>query len=101
MIAGLAGLLKRDEVPRWAQSELFFRYAMSIGGGTNEVQRNNLAERALGLPHEPGNDRGVAWSETRRGLNVCRAGSAEPAGKGLRNGTLTLQIATKTLELDQ
>ena len=28
------------------------------------------------------------------GLNVCRAGSAEPAGKGLRNGTLTLQIAT-------
>ncbi len=66
-IAGPAGLLQDDEVGRWVGSEVMGRYGISIGGGTNEVQRNNLAERALGLPKEPSTDRGVAWSETRRG----------------------------------
>jgi alkylation response protein AidB-like acyl-CoA dehydrogenase len=65
-IAGPAGLLEDDEVDRWVGSELVGRYGISIGGGTNEVQRNNLAERALGLPKEPSADRGVPWSETLR-----------------------------------
>ena len=45
-IAGPAGLLQDDEVGRWVGSEVMGRYGISIGGGTNEVQRNNLAERA-------------------------------------------------------
>jgi alkylation response protein AidB-like acyl-CoA dehydrogenase len=65
-IAGPAGLLEDDEVSRWVGAELLGRYGISIGGGTNEVQRNNLAERALGLPKEPATDRGVPWSETLR-----------------------------------
>jgi acyl-CoA dehydrogenase len=65
-IAGPAGLLGDDEVGRWVASEVIGRYGISIGGGTNEVQRNNLAERALGLPKEPSADRGVAWSQTLR-----------------------------------
>ena len=66
-IAGPAGLLAHDEVGRWVGAEVMGRYGISIGGGTNEVQRNNLAERALGLPKEPSTDRGVAWSQTLRG----------------------------------
>ena len=66
-IAGPAGLLQDDEVSRWVGAEVMGRYGISIGGGTNEVQRNNLAERALGLPKEPSSDRDVAWSQTLRG----------------------------------
>jgi hypothetical protein len=43
--------------------ELLSRYSISIGGGTNEVQKNNLAERQLGLPKEPSNDRELAWNQ--------------------------------------
>ena len=65
-IAGPAALHGDDEVSRWIEAELLSRYGISIGGGTNEVQRNNLAERALGLPKEPGVDRGLPWSQTLR-----------------------------------
>ena len=30
-----------------------FAPALTIGGGTAEVQRNIIAERTLGLPHDP------------------------------------------------
>ena len=52
-LAGAAALQTDDEIGRWVSSEMLSRYGISIGGGTNEVQRNNLAERALGLPKEP------------------------------------------------
>ena len=35
-----------------------FAPALTIGGGTGEVQRNIIAERVLGLPHDPGADGG-------------------------------------------
>jgi alkylation response protein AidB-like acyl-CoA dehydrogenase len=55
-----------DEVSLWSQSELLARFAVSIGGGTNEVQRNNIAERALGLPREPRNDHELPWKDVPR-----------------------------------
>ena len=65
-LGGLAVLADWDETARWARHELMGRYAVSIGGGTNEVMRNNVAERALGLPREPSVDRDVPWRDIPR-----------------------------------
>jgi alkylation response protein AidB-like acyl-CoA dehydrogenase len=65
-IAGTAATLTDDEPARWVAAEVVGRYSVSIGGGTTEVQKNNLAERALGLPREPSSDRDVAWRDLLR-----------------------------------
>jgi alkylation response protein AidB-like acyl-CoA dehydrogenase len=53
-----AGALLTDEGPLGAPVDLWhhgflFAPALTIGGGTGEVQRNIIGERVLGLPHEP------------------------------------------------
>jgi len=62
-MAGPASMAGDGEQARWMQAELVGRYGISIGGGTNEVQKNNLAERALGLPREPRIDQTVPWKD--------------------------------------
>lgn len=65
-LGGLAVVADSGEAARWARHELMGRYSVSIGGGTSEVIRNNVAERALGLPREPSMHRNVPWREIPR-----------------------------------
>jgi alkylation response protein AidB-like acyl-CoA dehydrogenase len=60
-----AGPLGADAGP-WHHGFLFAP-ALTVGGGTGEVQRNIVAERVLGLPHDVDVEAGLSWSVARRG----------------------------------
>ncbi len=49
-LAGTAGLLAAND--EWSRGYLFAP-ALTIGGGTAQVQRNIIGERVLRLPHDP------------------------------------------------
>jgi 3-oxochol-4-en-24-oyl-CoA dehydrogenase len=51
--------------PGWNDGFLFSA-ALTIGGGTGEVQRNIVAERVLGLPHDIDTTSGLSWAAAQR-----------------------------------
>ena len=51
--------------PGWYDGYMFSQ-ALTIGGGTGDVQRNIVAERVLGLPADVNVQSGMTWSETQR-----------------------------------
>ncbi|MGA1437630.1 MAG: acyl-CoA dehydrogenase, partial [Ilumatobacteraceae bacterium] len=54
-----------EDADYWAYHMLNCR-GMSLGGGTDEIQRNTLGERALGLPREPSTDREMPFRDLPR-----------------------------------
>ena len=51
--------------PGWHDGFLFSQ-ALTIGGGTSEVQKNIIAERVLGLPRDVDVATGMSWSDAQR-----------------------------------
>jgi len=67
-LEGAAGMLSGADAPQggfW-QMQVMGQFASRIGGGTNEVHRNMIGERALGLPAEPRADKDQPWRELAR-----------------------------------
>ncbi|MBE3206136.1 MULTISPECIES: acyl-CoA dehydrogenase family protein [Parafrankia] len=59
-------LVWRDDAGQRAALEYLNSRVWSIAGGSNEMQRNAISERVLGLPREPSFDRGRPFSEVQR-----------------------------------
>ena len=62
-LAGARGML--TEPPGMWHYGFLFAPALTVGGGTSEVQRNIIGERVLGLPHDIDVEAGQTWTEAR------------------------------------
>lgn len=66
-LLGAASLSVSHEASEWAMEQLLGRYSISIGGGTDEVHRNNVGERQLGLPRDIRTDKDIPWKDVPKG----------------------------------
>jgi alkylation response protein AidB-like acyl-CoA dehydrogenase len=63
-LAGAHALLAEENAidnGMW-QTAFLNQWMSKLGGGTDNIQRNSLGERVLGLPREPGHDKDVPFS---------------------------------------
>lgn len=67
-ILGAEAMTGAETSPRGADATyaMLNAFFTSIGGGTDQIQRNIIGERVLGLPREPEVDKGVAFREVRK-----------------------------------
>jgi alkylation response protein AidB-like acyl-CoA dehydrogenase len=71
-LTGAAGMLQDGSGPLGSRDQhgwgygYLFAPALTVGGGTSEVQRNIVAERVLGLPHDVDVEAGKGWAEARQ-----------------------------------
>jgi alkylation response protein AidB-like acyl-CoA dehydrogenase len=65
-LLGPAGTLAGADAPKngYWQTQMLNRYWGTVGGGTSEVHRTMIGERALGLPAEPRVDKGAPFRAT-------------------------------------
>jgi alkylation response protein AidB-like acyl-CoA dehydrogenase len=68
LIVGAESMLEGADHPRGDAANFLAlnAYFTSIGGGTDQIQRNIIGERVLGLPKEPEVDRDLPFSEVRK-----------------------------------
>ncbi|CAJ62520.1 MULTISPECIES: acyl-CoA dehydrogenase family protein [Frankia] len=67
-LLGASSVLDGDTDPVAAEvnRSSFAAFVTSIGGGTDQIQRNIIGERVLGLPREPEVDKNVPFREVRK-----------------------------------
>ncbi|HEY1559905.1 MAG TPA: acyl-CoA dehydrogenase family protein [Caulobacteraceae bacterium] len=73
-ILGAESLLEGPDHPR-AEDANFLTlnaYFTSIGGGTDQIQRNIIGERVLGLPKEPEVDRDIPFRDVKSGKHTSK-----------------------------
>ncbi|MEU0479603.1 acyl-CoA dehydrogenase family protein [Streptosporangium sp. NPDC006013] len=75
-LAGSAGMLL-DHTPFDGEHQIWdhgflFAPALTVGGGTAQIQRNIIAEAVLGLPREIDVEAGLTWNEARAAVAAAR-----------------------------
>ena len=67
-LQGAAGMLWHDDArdDGFWQDAFLSQWSSKIGGGTEQVQRNIIGERVLGLPAEPRTDKDVPFRQLAR-----------------------------------
>ena len=67
-LEGPDGMLIGDDAPDHGTFQQLFlnQWSVRIGGGTEQIQRNVLGERVLGLPGEPRPDKTLPFRDLPR-----------------------------------